>query len=75
MWKRRVGVLQRAAKHGKLLTVNAGYLVCPACRRNRRLIQVCPDTRAERLRVYCRACKTELIVDIEQGQCFESQCR
>ena len=56
-----------------MLTVRNGYLVCPHCRRNKRVIQVPPDTKAERLRVYCRDCKTETIVDIDQGQCFESR--
>ena len=59
--------------HGKMLTVRNGYLVCPHCRRNKRLIQVPPDAKAERLRVWCRDCKTETIVDMEQGQCFESR--
>lgn len=65
--------MQTQVKHGKILTVRDGYLVCPNCRRNKRLIQVQPDTRAERLRVYCRDCKTETIVDIDRGQCFESR--
>ncbi len=65
--------MQPQANHGKLLTVRNGYLVCPRCRRNKRLIQIQPDTKAERLRVYCRDCKTETIVDIDQGQCFESR--
>lgn len=56
-----------------MLTVKDGYLVCPTCRRNKRLIQIQPDTKAERLRVYCRDCKTEHIVDIDRGQCFESR--
>ena len=43
------------------------------CRRNKRLIQVQPDTKAERLRVYCRDCKTETLVDIDKGECFESR--
>lgn len=59
--------------NGKMLTVKNGFLVCPNCRRNKRLIQVQPDTRAERLRIYCRDCKTEIIVDIDRGQCFESR--
>lgn len=68
-------VLQPQANHGKILTVRDGYLVCPHCRLNKRLIQVPPDTKAERLRVYCRACKTETMVDMEKGQCFESRSR
>ena len=59
--------------YGRMLTVKDGYLVCPTCRRNRRLIQVRPDTSAKRLVVFCRDCKTEHIVDIDKGQCFESR--
>lgn len=56
-----------------MLTVRNGYLVCPHCLRNKRVIQIQPDTKAENLRVYCRDCKKETIVDIDQGQCFESR--
>lgn len=56
-----------------MLIVRGGYLVCPHCRQNKRLIQVQPDTKAERLTLYCRFCKTETIVDIDKGQCFESR--
>lgn len=55
-----------------MLTVKDGYLPCPHCRQNKRLIQVRPETKAERLILYCRFCKTETKVDIEQGKCFES---
>ncbi|MFQ7450537.1 MAG: cysteine-rich KTR domain-containing protein [Flavonifractor plautii] len=41
----------------------------------RKVLQVRPDTTAKNLIVYCRDCRTETMVDIEQGQCFESQCR
>lgn len=68
-------MLQTFEKAGKMLTVKDGFLVCPHCRRNRRLIQVRPDTRAERLVVFCRDCKHEIVVNIEQGQCFESRGR
>lgn len=66
-------VLQSQANHGKLLTVRDGYLICPRCHRNKRLIQVRPDTKAERLRVFCRDCKAEIIVDMDRGKCFESR--
>lgn len=75
LWKRGVEVLQSNIKRGKMLTVKDGYLVCPNCRRNKRLIQIQPDTWAQRLRVYCRDCKTEITVDIDEGQCFESRSR
>ena len=57
------------------LTVKDGWLQCPVCRRNRRLMRVRPDTEGQRIPVYCRDCKTELIIDIREGQCFESRSR
>lgn len=65
--------MQANGKHGKMLTVKDGYLVCPTCRRNKRLMKINPDTVATRAVAYCRDCKTEHIVDIERGQCFESR--
>lgn len=65
--------MQANKKHGKMLTVKDGYLVCPTCRRNKRLMKINPDTVATRAVAYCRDCKTEHIVDIERGQCFESR--
>ena len=58
----------------KLDTEN-GWLICPICHRNRRLLKVKPDTEAKNLQLYCKTCKQELIVDIEKGQCFKSQGR
>ena len=59
--------------HGKMLTVKDGWLICPTCRRNRRLMKINQDTVASRVVAYCRDCKTENIVDIDRGQCFESR--
>ena len=64
--------MQTVANRGKILTVRGGYLVCPNCRKNRHLIQVKPDTEARNLVLYCRVCKTEHIVDIVKGECFQS---
>lgn len=65
--------MQTNKNHGKLLTVKDGYLVCPICRRNKRVMRINPDTVATRVVAYCRDCKTESIVDIDLGQCFESR--
>ncbi len=54
--------------------MKGGWLLCPACGRQK-VLQVRPDTSAKNLIVYCRMCREESMVDIEQGQCFESQCR
>ena len=53
--------------------VRDGFLICPICRRNKRLMRIDPQTRAVHLAVWCRDCKSEIILDIDQGQCFESR--
>lgn len=50
--------------------VRDGWAQCPVCKRNRRLLRVEADTRAEKLLVYCRSCKTEIALDID-GQNVE----
>ena len=35
-------------------------------------MRIYPDTSGHRVQVFCRVCKTELIVDIDKGECFES---
>lgn len=61
-------------KRAIILPVAKGYLICPDCGMTK-LIRVRKETTATRLQVYCRRCKRELIVDIREGQCFESQGR
>ena len=62
--------MQQERNCGKLIVKN-GWLACPVCRRNKRLLRVPPDTEAKALRVYCTDCKTELILDIARGQSVE----
>lgn len=57
-----------------MLPTADGYLTCPTCRMTK-LIRVRKETVATGLQVYCRRCKRELIVDMREGQCFESQGR
>ena len=59
----------------RLLTVENGFLVCPGCRTNKKLLPIEPDVEARNLRVYCRVCKRRYKIDIAKGQCFESQGR
>lgn len=68
-------VLQEYEKRGRMLTVEDGWLVCPFCKLNRRVMKIDPDTVAMRLPVYCRSCKREFRVDIQKGQSFKSQSR
>ena len=58
---------------GKIVPTKDGYIVCPCCRfkTNQQLRQ---DTQAKNLRVWCRKCKQVTVVDIDNGQCFLSQC-
>lgn len=57
------------------LDTDNGWLICPVCRRNRRLLRVKPSTEAKDLQLYCKTCKQEIVVNIEKGQCFKSQGR
>lgn len=66
-------MLQTGQKCDKMLPVQGGWLVCPTCRRNRHLLRIRPETEARALQVYCRVCRTEHLIDITRGQCFESQ--
>ena len=68
-----MNVLHPDSKHGRMLTVQDGWLVCPHCRRNRRLMRIPPDAQAHRIAVWCRECKHEIILDIDRGQSFESR--
>ncbi len=65
--------MQSQGKHGRMLTVKNGFVSCPRCRRNHQLFRVDPSTEATRVPVWCRDCKTEIFLDIEKGQCFESR--
>ncbi|MBQ7778374.1 MAG: hypothetical protein IJ396_05645 [Oscillibacter sp.] len=53
------------------LTVKDGWIACPNCRRNKRLLRIEADTEARGLPVYCRDCKAEIILDIARGQSVE----
>lgn len=61
------------SNHGRMLTVKDGWLECPNCRRNKRVMQIPPYAVAHRVIAFCRACKWEHDVDIAEGQCFESR--
>lgn len=64
--------MRKEVKRGTLMPVKAGWLYCPTCQRPRKLLRILPDTRADRLVVYCRRCKRAYTVSISQGQCYES---
>lgn len=69
--------MQDHRERGKLLTIRAGGFVCcpecerikarqPAWRANRSLLRIQPDTRARALRVQCRSCKQEIVLNIDE---------
>ena len=48
--------------YGKMMT-NHRWFDCPVCGRTK-LLRLRPDMQARNLPVYCRACKSEIIVNI-----------
>lgn len=64
--------LQSQLKCGKLI-VKDGWVTCPNCKRNHRLIRVEPETEAKRLPVYCRTCRSEIVLNIDRGQSVKRQ--
>lgn len=62
--------MQAYSERGKL-TVKNGWVSCPYCKRNERLMRVLPDTEARCLEVYCRDCKRRIILNIDKGQRVE----
>lgn len=69
--------------HGKLVTVREdGFLICPECERrkaaapawrvNRSLLRIEPDTRAKALRIRCRSCKQEIVLNIDEAGAHEA---
>lgn len=65
--------MKNGCDRGKLIPVSGGWVACPICRRNKRLLHVLPETTAENLELYCRDCKTRVILNIAKGQSIE--CR
>ena len=55
------------------LVVKDGWVHCPVCRRNHRLLKIANDTEANGLPAYCRTCRTEFVLNIERGQSVKRQ--
>lgn len=58
--------MRKEAKHGKMLTVEDGYIKCPFC--NKTIQRITEQTHGEYIPLYCRACRREVLVDILRGQ-------
>ena len=56
-----------------ILSVKDGWITCPNCGRNHRLLKVLDETEARNLQVYCRTCRREIILDIDRGQSVKRQ--
>lgn len=41
------------------IVVMDGWITCPECGRNHRLLRITPETEAHGLPVYCRTCRRE----------------
>lgn len=63
--------MQNGANTAKIAVKTDGWVTCPYCRRNKRLLRINQDTEARNLQVYCRDCKHELILNIAKGQRVE----
>lgn len=53
------------------LTVKDDYPVCPVCR-SKMTPKVLPVTSGRNVPAFCRRCKSEILLDIDRGQCFRS---
>ena len=56
--------LQRRKNEG-IIRDKDGWVLCPVCKR--RVMKIRPDTTARNLPVYCKRCRRESIVNIEQS--------
>lgn len=65
--------LQTVTFGDTMIPVKNGWLSCPLCNREHRLLRVYPDTEAKNLRVYCRTCRNEIKLDIDRGQSEKRQ--
>lgn len=65
--------MQKGSGYGRMLTVKDGYLVCPRCRINRKVMRILPTTTASDLQIFCKSCKSEILIDIVEGKCYESR--
>lgn len=51
---------------GAKMKAKNGWLLCPVCGRGK-ILKIAPETRAESLVVYCRLCKSESLVNIDES--------
>lgn len=64
--------LRPSGKTGIMNTTAGGNLICPNCGRPIQGLRVREDTVIDFALLYCRRCKTELLIHIAPGQRFYS---
>jgi len=47
-----------------IIVTTEGWVHCPVCKQNKRLLRVLPDTTATCLPVYCKRCRREVVLNI-----------
>ncbi|MET0017879.1 hypothetical protein [Oscillibacter sp.] len=57
-------------KSAKLI-VKDGCLICPKCGRGK-VLKLNPETRAKDLTVFCKVCKQESVVNIDECLCLSA---
>ena len=62
--------MQTKQKGDKLATKN-GWLLCPCCGRGK-VLRLTAETSARSLAVYCKICKKESIVNIDESLSFNA---
>lgn len=66
--------MQTKQERDKLI-VKDGWVMCPICLRNRRLLRISDETEAVGLPVYCKDCKHEIVLNITKGRSVERRSR
>lgn len=56
----------------KLVTKD-GWITCPICKRNHRLMKTRSDTVGQNIIAYCRTCRSEVVLNIDKGQSVKRQ--
>lgn len=48
-----------------ILPVIDGWVHCPVCRTNKRLLKLLPESRGQSIVIFCKVCKSEFVVDVD----------
>nr|DAO54892.1 MAG TPA: cysteine-rich protein [Caudoviricetes sp.] len=67
------GKVLKSVQNSDRLSIKNGWISCPVCGRNHRLLRITDETEACSLPVYCRTCRSEIILNIAKGQSVKRQ--